>query len=234
MKGCGVIEVEDHLDDRRPGSRITRDLLNSFCRAFARSSKAFYDVSNDLPFVYRERQLGGFVAGALGDAADAVFPELPIGRDRRGADGHGWTDFWVAYRKSTFLIELKHNYELLSSSKPASAALHRKWRGARVQLNNLSIETLRNKRYFTGPILKVALLMVTHWCRQPPYDIDDLPAQLRKRHQEMSTDLSRNLGRVTWSALYRLHRSMQVEFDTDSGPEWYPAVSLFVNTRSYH
>ena len=83
--------------------------------AFAKKCCSYVDVVGELPFIYRERQINSLVAPPIMANADAALMEHPITRKAKGVPSHGWLDYWVLYKSTVFLIELKHAWKTLDS-----------------------------------------------------------------------------------------------------------------------
>lgn len=115
VRRVGYLLEKDALKDG-VGIRKSRDFLQKVTKAFADISINYFDKTNELPFIYRERQINSVLLPAIAKVADAVFMEHPIKRRIKGESSHGWLDYWVLYGSTVFLIELKHAWCSVTSN----------------------------------------------------------------------------------------------------------------------
>ena len=104
----------DDLNDIK-GMRVTRSLLESLfketTRLFNRYYNNFDNNTREYGFYYSERQLHTFLTPAIDKLTKGFFLfESPIKRGHRGKRGKsgGRVDYWLNYRNSSYLLELKH------------------------------------------------------------------------------------------------------------------------------
>ncbi|MBW2061647.1 MAG: hypothetical protein JRI95_08815 [Deltaproteobacteria bacterium] len=104
----------DDLNDIE-GMRVTRSLLESLFKETTRLFKRYYNnFDNDkreYGFYYSERQLHTFLTPAIDKLTKGFFLfESPIKRGKRGKRGKsgGRVDYWLNYRNSSYLLEVKH------------------------------------------------------------------------------------------------------------------------------
>ncbi len=117
MKNIGEIYFYDEIKDEA-NSRKSRKFLKRLFEDFAEKCKKYFDITEDLPYTYREKQLHSVLVPVIDNIADAILVEHPTSRKKRGYElSHGWIDYWVKCGNIIFLIELKHSYSGLKSKE---------------------------------------------------------------------------------------------------------------------
>ena len=136
----------DDLNDAK-GMRVTRSLLGSLfketTRLFTRYYNNFDDNTREYGFYYSERQLHTFLTPAIDKITNGFFLfETPIKRGQSGKreNSNGRVDYWLNYRNSSYLLELKHAWIRASfrneNEKFTFYGLEKSFRGAINQLDN--------------------------------------------------------------------------------------------------
>ena len=104
----------DNLNDMS-GMRVTRSLLDRLFKETIRLMKRYYNNfdndTHEYGFYYSERQLHTFLTPAIDKLTGGFFLfESPIKRGKSGRRGayEGRVDYWLNYRNSSYLLELKH------------------------------------------------------------------------------------------------------------------------------
>jgi hypothetical protein len=224
----GSLHILDKLEDGL-GMRVARDFAKQLSYQFASISRRFFDSTGDLPFVYRERQVSTSVVGAMTNFAEAVFAEHPIKRGVNKNESHGWIDYWVIFRNTTFLIELKHCYSTVRGKNKVHGRVSNKWEEAIGQLRKLYNTHCEDLRFGTGEMIKVPLLITTHYVwsgNEEGASINIEVDELCNRHKSIANGL--NPG-PKWSSLFIVKDDMRGPYKYTSGWEEYPAVSIFLN-----
>ena len=73
IRDCGYALVQNALS----GKPATKEWLVNTMTEFAKISTRFYDVLEEFPFNYGEKQIGSVLTPALLNTSDAVFQEQP-------------------------------------------------------------------------------------------------------------------------------------------------------------
>jgi hypothetical protein len=146
-----------------------------------------FDSTGDVPYAYRERQVSATVLLALADFADAVFAEAPVRRGPLRRNTPGWADYWVAFRQSTFIMEVKRDYSAIRRRTGVSKSVISRWSDAENQLKSIHNLRCEDLRYSTGHIIKSPLFLVSHWASSKQTGkLSMPPAQsLVNRHEEV-------------------------------------------------
>jgi len=224
--GCGSLHILDKLEDG-PGMRVSRDFADQASQQFACISRRFFDSTGDLPFAYRERQVSATVLGSMAKFVEAVFAEHPIRRGGKKNQSHGWIDYWVVYRNTTFLIELKHCYSSIRAKNKVQAKVSNQWKESINQLENLKNAHCEGLRFSTGEMIKVPLLITTHYIwssSQQGASINTEGTKICDRHKTIANKL--NPG-PKWSSVFIVKDDMKGPYELSNGWEAYPAVSIF-------
>lgn len=110
IRNSGKLIIYDQLEDGR-GIRNLRRFLKEMAVTYAKKCCSYTDVVGELPFTYRERQINSIMVPAIMAHADAALMEQPITRKSKKGLSHGWLDYWIIYKSSVFLIEVKHAWK---------------------------------------------------------------------------------------------------------------------------
>lgn len=113
---------------------IAYDFLHKLLKLFAEHNIAFWESARkynfiDYPFAYKERQLGSILTPIISKLSNGcIIQELPTTRKIRGSGPvTGWIDYWCIYKDYSFVIEIKHSYNHLTSDGIISEDSLRKW-----------------------------------------------------------------------------------------------------------
>lgn len=136
IRKAGSIAFADSLIDG-PGIRNARKFLHDVSRTFAKSCVDYYNVTGELPFIYKERQAHSILFPAIAKVADAAFMEQPVTCKSKETNGYGWLDYWVSYGTTVFLIELKHSWQAGKSQRITKVA-QESWQVALKQLERIT------------------------------------------------------------------------------------------------
>jgi len=105
IKAVGEINYISHLLDGQ-GTRIANDFLSQLVREFSKQCSLYIRATNEVPFVFRERQLHSILAPAISKITDSFLMEAPVLREwssissKQYDDSHGWVDYWCKYRNT--------------------------------------------------------------------------------------------------------------------------------------
>lgn len=111
------------------GHQITQEFLNNLSEHFIKQSISYYDNVGELPFVYKEKQIHSVLFPAIHNISEAAFLEAPIIRKKSGRIG--WIDYWVFYKSTVFLIEIKHCWgSIVSPTLSSKSKINKNWNKA--------------------------------------------------------------------------------------------------------
>lgn len=229
IHSAGSLGISDSIPDGA-GMRISRDFGTELAKHFLRYSKSMFELTGDLPYIYRERQLAPAITLALAKfSGDSVFSELPTRRRVGREHSHGWIDFWATYRRTTFVLELKHGYSAFRGKAGAQADLVKKWSDAESQVRSVSKERYEEMRFDSGEVVTTPLLVVTHYsASRAGHDPQSFPSkeQMVDRHAGISNSLN-PVSNCSFLLYPKGYMMGPIEYEQHS--EIYPAVSLFMN-----
>lgn len=203
-----VAECDKNADKAfyRTSSELLKELLANMA-SLALKYTEYVHVQGDAPYIYHERQLDGLIAPALSKICDgAILTECPISRvyNLRGYDaseGFGRFDYWCMYsrpsrnklKKSTFIIEVKHNYDNFTTDETRKELIDN-WRVmCDYQLTSVR-DDAKNFIEPTKGVIRIGLLFVTSECRLPKgKQIKDLMSQYEKKLPEVLERLQKDV-----------------------------------------
>lgn len=226
---AGDMYYDSQLKDS-PGTRIANDFLTLLTKGFAKQSAKHINAINEVPFVYRERQLHSVLAPALSTFTDAFMMESPVDRgwsttsDPNMNDSHGWVDYWCYYRKLSFLVELKHGF-ISRRAGQLRNDVKKEWQKAHLQLDAIEEEAKRQSTWTNGTLrLALHVLPIFETCNKNVVktlnDIDNLFSIQQCAMNELDR-------KPNWSAIWKLHEKLAGPHDFTNTTEYYPGV-LFV------
>jgi hypothetical protein len=225
MKKTGTVKFVNEIDIGKNDQNYIGFLEKLFTK-FVKKSKAYFDVTGELPYIYRERQLHSIIVPILDSISDAILVECPTSRKYRGYDpSHGWIDYWVKYGNTIFLIELKHSYHGLKSQKLREQSV-KEWNTANDQLKQVSNRDLPDFKVDENDIVvKMAL----------QFNVTYTTASKKTFSMEECDDIGENILMKSFGkklkpnflASWFVPEEMQKEFYWDSSDEKYPYLHMF-------
>lgn len=216
----GYIASESKLARNRPNAAAA-EFLEKVVEEFARASRRYYDLTWELPFVYRERQTHSVLLPAVAKIADAALVESPVTRRVNRKDSHGWVDYWACYQEVDFFIEVKHRWHAVRASK-VNKDTHNGWQNLTNQLASLPPGA---KEYtLSKHPLTIALLIAP--CFQSSQDETKLHSYDRTTTTEIYKLIRGELDapKPNWSSIWHLHQDLQIPYSYDGWSELYPCV----------
>lgn len=225
IRNVGNIEFIDELTDGL-GIRNSRDFLTKLSIEFAKKSRNYFNITGDLPYIYREQQLHSIIIPILDNIADAHLAECPTDRTKGSeVSSHGWIDYWVKYGNTIFLIELKHSYHGLSNTSGFRKKSLQEWETANEQLKNIPnhIDFKINPQ---DNVVKIALQFNTTYTgsKEEHYrsfkNCIDIGIQIKEILA--NDDLEPN-----FISNWHVHQDMLIEYEYMNGVERYPYVHMF-------
>lgn len=161
IRNAGHLFIKDYLEDRLD-IRNTRKFLQDLVKAFASSCVSYHDITGELPFIYRERQINSVLLPSIAKISDAVFAEQPVRRKNKQKINHGWLDYWVLYGRTTFLIELKHSWCSITSNTVRKETFNT-WSTAIKQINSITQEQAKELAINKNNIVKIAIMVIPYY-----------------------------------------------------------------------
>lgn len=220
VRSSGYIASQANLPRNRR-NMAAAEFLEEVVQEFARISQRYFRLTQELPFIYHERQIHSVLLPAVAKIADTSLGEMPVTRKIKRRSSYGWIDYWVCYQEVDLLVEVKHCWHAVTSKKVRMTTAAA-WQNLTVQLDSLPPET---KDYtLTGQPLKVALLIVL--CYQSSKDSSRLESFDRVVTVETHGLIRGQLDqpKPNWSGIWHLHQDLQVSFPYDGWHELYPCV----------
>lgn len=224
VKNSGHLLKQDNLKDGI-GVRNSRDFLQKVVKAFIESCVKFHDITDELPFVYRERQIHSVLLPSITKVADAAFIEQPITRKIKKSSSHGWLDYWVVYGSTVFIIELKHAWCSATSNKVRKTT-QEAWKKALEQLKSVTPNEAKDLSLASSNLVKMAMLVVPFY--QSSQDQSKLTKFGKKEAEELFDGLLNGLTpKPNWGGLWLLHQRLQRPIRYNDGRhEIYPYVGI--------
>jgi len=177
IKNCGKIYLEDNIKDGI-GKRNSKIFLNDVSIEFAKKSKQLFDMTGELIYYYREKQLHSVFVPIIDKLGDAIITEIPTIRNK---DNYGWIDYWVKYASTIFLIELKHSYYNLQNNELRDSSL-KEWQIAINQINSIKNDDIFKVN--NENIIKIALNVITIYHNNnfiPKLDIEEIKDKILQK-----------------------------------------------------
>ena len=205
------------------GIKNARSFLQSMMKDFATTCVNYYDVTDEFPFIFRERQINSVLLPAIAKVSDAVIMEQPIRRGEKQTSTHGWLDYWVLYGSTVFLIELKHAWCSATSGRIRKVT-QEAWTEAIKQINSIqSVEELGLSTKYT--MVKIAMTILIFYLGS--VNIENLyPFDKEKIETIHSSTLNGLNPSPNWSCIWLLHERLQNPVKYASSYELYPCVGI--------
>jgi len=181
IRKFGKLSFIDYLDDGNK-ARISRDFFNQLSSQIVKVMGQYYDGTSKhyggegvFPFYQSEKQSPSYIMPALfsvtGGAADI---ETVVSRKRKKGDfggsgiehtkkdAGGYLDYWAAFRKTIFAIEVKHAFFSVRSNNPGQEVnfpkkIHDRWNNSRDQLKKLKTDEFVED---SEPLVRLSFLVL--------------------------------------------------------------------------
>jgi len=151
-----MIEFETYIEDKFNDKNVNvKEFFTQIIINFANESLAFYDMWNEFPFIYSEKQVNSVLIPAIYKYTETIFLEQPFKKDK---NKQRFLDILTKKDNNVYLIELKHSYQ--SKEEETTIATDDKWKKAIEQIKDLNksvIEDIFETEPYT--FYKVALLI---------------------------------------------------------------------------
>jgi len=159
VRNCGKVAIEFFNIDT-DGARVSRDFLKRLINNIVRRATEYYDttgIPGDHIFSYREKQFHSVVCPSIADITGSYVIEHPLKRKPQGEEEYqGHVDYWIKYRKYSFLMELKHTFFALRRPNSPRANISKKFDRAMDQLKSIRMDMCRELNLNEG-LIKIAL-----------------------------------------------------------------------------
>ena len=228
IRNAGHINIIDNIADGL-GMRNAKFLLHELSSEFTKKSRSFFDYTNDLPYIYREKQLHSIIIPILSNIADVVLTELPTNRksEHNKNETFGWVDYWVKLGNTIFLIELKHSYFGFKSQQLRKSSLN-KWSTAIEQINNI-IDPHDFKINNKDNVVKIALNVIT------TFTSTNIKSNSIEECQEINEKIIssiQNKLKPNFTANWTVHKDMLLPYEYLNGTEYYPYVHIIAKVEN--
>lgn len=209
-----------------PASIATPKFLDEFLLHFVKQCIKYYNVTEDIPFNYRELQMHSVMLPAMVRSADAVFVEQSIYKKGRA----GRLDYLVLSGNLVNLIELKHGWMAYRTNK-VTTTVQRKWTDAVNSLKQIEWKDAFDIYPFAKTIAKISL-MVT-----PMYEESKHLEKLGDQSYSLDTiynkynDFGKHLNPTPhWTGIWAVNREIAKARTINNGRQQrYPAVALLAH-----
>jgi len=233
LNKIGNILIQDNLDDGL-GIRNTREYLAKTFREFARTVASYYDVTEDIPFAYREKQTSPILFLSFAKNSDAIFAEFPVRRNLNGEESHGWVDYWIVYGKTIILVETKHSWQSMKRDTIRQDSQN-KWREVISQVNN--IVPTADLVWKGQNLVRIGLQSIPLFIGSDSIHGRKLDIPSKNDVKNIFDEVYRSLlPKPNWGALWVLHNNLckptELKKDKRKRSECYPAVMLFAHAVS--
>ncbi len=229
---CGELGIEfDKIEG--DGAKVSRDFLTRLLKRIVERSTKYYEKTKEHVFFYRERQLHSVVGPSIADITPSYLVECPLTRKPRAREGYsGSTDYWIGYRKYSFLMELKHAYFAYRNAGKPRKSIDKKFQDAMQQLSDIKKDECRALTRSTHKgMIKIALQAVVYY--KGAKHERALKDDFKKRDfKDLFKRLMNNtkLGhKSNLRSLWLLDRRLVKTFPYESTYEIYPAVAFVGN-----
>ena len=231
--GAGKIHRSDRMKDGE-GTRIARAFLDQTLEHLARRTLEYYELTGEHVFAYGERQIHSVLFPAILDISDAALAELPITRKPwGGTKSSGRVDYWIWFRDTIVLLEVKHAFHAVRTSRLPEWA-RGFWTQVVHQAKSIRTNEIRDQalRYRKDKLLAIALLIVPTW-RSSKRPVKEIP---ERKESEMLTDHENILDTMggsdpSWSACWVVPRLKRIETYGSRSHEVHDGVNCFAFVR---
>ncbi|MCZ7381224.1 MAG: hypothetical protein O8C64_06605 [Candidatus Methanoperedens sp.] len=232
IKNCGEIGIEFEKEDN-DGTRVSKDFLEQLINRIVKRSTNYYDKTGEHIFVYREKQLHSVICPSIADLTnngqtDSYVMEHPLIRKPHGEDEYsGHIDYWISYRKYSFVMELKHSYFSYEKANNPRQDISKKLNKALDQLKSVRKNECRDLSNNKG-LIKIALQAIVFYHSSQEDIVEDEVNELdfKKTFKQLiiNSDLNNKSNfRSLWLLNQRLIESVSY---SNNLFEIYPAVAF--------
>lgn len=201
-----------------------KDLL----RDFVFSCNQFYKNLDEFPFIYGERQTTSILLPSISRISKVAFIEQPVSRKTGGKNSAGRIDYWILYKDTVILLELKQSWMSYNSIKLRRDVVE-SWNSLITQLSSISKGECRELAGDYGKLYKIGLIILPSFIssRYPDklksISIDEIKARCTEINSMVTRSLkaSPNIF-FNWAVSPSLQKAQN--YSTDHN-EIYPLIS---------
>jgi len=225
MNNDGEIIFYDEIEDELSSSR---EFLTRVFKEFSVKCIKFFEITDDLPYIYSEKQLHSILVPVIDNIADAILVEHPTSREIKESttSSHGWIDYWVKSENIIYLIELKHSYSGLSDIVSFRKKLIDEWATANQQLEEIPKKNIGDfKINDNDNVIKIALQFNTTYANSN--DSDFSIEKCEKIGNNIVENLDKDSVKPNFIAHWNIPNNMKTEYNYINGSEKYPYLHMF-------
>lgn len=201
-----------------------KDLLQDFVF----SCNQFYKTLDEFPFVYGERQTTSILLPSISRISKVAFVEQPVSRKTAGKNSAGRIDYWILYKDTVILLELKQGWVSYNSTNLRKDVV-KSWNSLISQLSSISKSECRELAGDYGKLFKVGLMILPSFIssiypdKLKPISIEEIKARSTEINSLMTASLktSPNIF-FNWAVSQSLQKAQK--YSTDYY-EIYPLIS---------
>lgn len=216
------------------GTRIARDFLDRTLAGLAKRSLRYFELTGEHVFAYGERPIHSVLFPAILDISDAALAELPVTRKPRGgAKSSGRVDYWISFRDTIILLEVKHAFHAVRTGRLPEWARDF-WTRVVQQAKSVRTNEIRDQalRYRKDKLLAIGLLVVPTW-RSSNRPAKEVP---ERKEAEIVTDHKNILDSMGgsdphWAACWVVQKSKRIETYGSRKHEVHDGVNCFAFVR---
>lgn len=168
-RGLRFVGIETDCNDS--AYQISNDLIKNLFFGVAKECTKFCNERFcDLPYYYTERRLDSVILPVLSKMCDSlVLTEIPTIRKRKGEEQvhKGRIDYWCIYKDYTFIIELKHSFDVFTTDTSRANSLIGRWGRMISQLQEVK-DDVKQFTEKTKGVIRLGLHMVSSRVFQEP------------------------------------------------------------------
>jgi hypothetical protein len=235
-KGLGEFRSTQTLPEGLGRNKVS-GMLAEVTRHLARRSKQFHSQTDELPFVYGEKQLHSVLFPAFDALGGVTFMEQKMAR-RSPAEkpgGYGWVDYWIDHRNVVLLVEVKHGFVAQTSSGTPNSSVRSAWCTCLHQIGGVVRTGARSIIADGQTAWAIGLMVVAHY--RGVERTDDMPEwdSCWSAHTKLVKAMGKVKGAsvrpVNWHGLWRLNSTLAETTYDEKPPRRYPAVSLIATAQ---
>lgn len=185
-------------------------------------------ISNDIPFVYRERQLQSIFAPILNEISGGCYKvEVFVSRNKRKPrtvekEVHGWVDYWCGFRNTDIFIELKHGFVSEKTGR-VRQDVQNKWDEALIQISSIKDDIMDYSLIGTNGAKRIVLIVLPIYQKLSESTV--AKASLTELLTNIQVDIMNNLfPSPNWSGLWILHDKLENQMEYLYSSESYSGV----------
>lgn len=216
----GIEFLQKDGDDVRVSKDFCQKLI---CNIIKRSTK-YFKATKEHIFIYGEDQLHSVVCPSIADLTFSYVMEHPLNRKPHGKEEYpGKCDYWISYRKYSFLMELKHSY--WNYMNDPREVISNRFKDCINQLKGVKTVECRNLTINNG-LIRIALQAIVFYevVQKDIANNDFEKRDLKDAFEQLINNTA--LIDSNMRSLWLLHPKLIRPQETDNRYEIYPAVAF--------